>query len=165
MGRPVYHVYTLDELVQGSHAIIVARFAEPRGRFDEETGAHLHCVRVEEILDENPLIHRSMMSSRDLQETRIAGLSVGSTLAILSNATGLLDASLRRGPSSSGASFPARRYRTDQDVLDHDALIFFISRGNTYVELTADLSVEPLSQRALVEAAIARRRAGRPSGP
>lgn len=166
MGRPVFRVFTLDELVRGSHAIVVARFEDPRARVEEGTGETFHRVFVEEILDENPLIQRSMMSSRDLQETRIEGLAVGSALEILSNVTRLRDMSLRRAsPSGSGASFPARRYRTDQDVLSHDALIFFISRGERHVEETADLSVETLSRRAEVEAAIARRRAPPPSGP
>jgi hypothetical protein len=62
MGRPVFHVFTLDELVAASHAIFVGAWDHPKARVDETTGAAFHRVRVMEALDENPFIGRSMMS-------------------------------------------------------------------------------------------------------
>jgi hypothetical protein len=158
MGRPVFQTFTLDELVAASHVIFVGAWGEPKRRSDETTGAVYHCVRVVEVLDENPFIFRTQMASSEFVAPDLTSLASGIHVDILANRSRMQDVSLRRGPNSSGASFSARRYRTDQEVLNEDPLVFFALCSLGRLEEAADLSVERIERRADIEAAIARDR-------
>jgi hypothetical protein len=155
MGRPVFHEYTLDELVAASRLVARVRREEPRERTEDREGlrAVLWPLQLVEVLcvNDEP-IRKGGMSRDDLLPALLVPKD-GERVEVLINRVNLVDQANRRR-STSGASFPAQRYRSDVSTPDAaEWIAFLMERGGQY-ELTAQGAFAPLQELPAVRESI-----------
>jgi hypothetical protein len=155
MGRPVFHEYSLDELVAASLAVAVVERAEPRERTEDRGGlrAVLWPLRLVEVLSLNEApVPAGGISRSDLLPPRHVP-PPGAVVDVLVNRVNLTDQGHRR-LSSSGASFPAQRYRSDPATLSAPRWIAFLHEREGELEFTAQGAFESLDHLPAVSEAI-----------
>ena len=138
-GRPVFHEPSLAEIVAKSTHVAVVALNQKVEQQKNSCEPQIIKLKVIEIL-----------KPQDPNQKK--SFPINSVIQVINNQTSLRDCAIRKGhPNSSGASFPAERYRGFQlwaAKPKHPFIVFLNQDINAIPTLVMDNAMESLDKRS-----------------